>query len=529
MVANPALLADVAADLTAWEVAREEHPLAFVRLWHREGVGEYEVGPLAGQARPRTSQRAAVARMLETRTGYTEGGTRSGKTYSKLCAMTALALGSDHPAARAFWLGNGMDPDHFPKGPAHGTRGAEAGKLNGEVWIVAVTSGASLEYHREPVEALLTPGTYTWSNRDGRGPAKLSIRCPGYTYPAVIRFKSEDQKRRGMQGARCRGILNDEEGKTPDVWDECNSRCVDANGWHWMTNTPVDGITWVQGRLVEKTSEDAEHDCLVYRIHSVDNPHLDDDGRDKLRKGSVQLRAAKLYGLAQARSGLVWPDWNRAIHERDIPGGVRPEWTRFCGLDFGARHNTCVLWGAMGPDGLLVIYRELYTAGLTTSELARRIGLAEGAIWHDERVLEPGDAVEYEWEHLIETRPDGRRVVLAHFDWRPAERVEIRWGDPSAAQTIRDLGMYGILVRPANRDWLTGVSAVEDRLVPASDGQPRVAILPGAAPALCREMAGLAYPDDGVGDRRESPPPRPIGGDDATDAFRYLCMGVRYM
>jgi hypothetical protein len=494
-------LATLAADLTAWEVAREEHPLAFVRLWHREGVGTDD----EGRPRPRTSQRAAVARMAEHRVGYTGGGNRSGKSYSSLCAFVALALGSDHPDTRAFWLGNGIDPDAFPAGPANAVYN------DGEVWIEALTSGASIEYHRGPVEALLRPGSYHWLNRNGRGPAELRITVSGYDYPAVVRFKSDDMGRRAHQGAKCRGILHDEEGETPEVWEECSTRLTDTNGWHWMANTPVAGVTWTDKRLVSKTDEAAERDCSVYFIHAVDNPHLSAEGIQNLSRGNRALRAAKLYGRAVQLEGLVYPEWDRNTHA--VPRFVIPRhWLRFRAIDFGTRHPFVCLWAALAkepytladgrriPAGSLVLYRAHHRAEWTLRQHAEVIRTAEG--W----VQDPGTG---KWRK----GPQG------------VEQIEMTWADPEDPQQLLQLNEeHDLDATPAIKAIRAGIDAVSERLQPHADGLPSLYVIDDLVDFI-REIEGYVWAE---GSATKDQPDRPRSKDDhEMDCVRYLAMGLR--
>jgi hypothetical protein len=500
MVANPALLADVAADLTAWEVAREEHPLAFVRLWHTEGVGVDHVGA----PRNRTSQREAVRRMASHRTGYTGGGNRSGKTYAMLRAFFALGLGSDHPDARAFWLGNGVDPDAFPAGPAN------ADYNDGEVCFIALSSSDSLRYHRRVFDTLVGGNRHRWHSQLAKGEAWLEVWCPGYDYPARFWFKTEDQGRRGHQGIKYRGCLHDEEGETVDVWDECNTRCVDANGWHWMSNTPVAGFTWVQSRLVDKTGPDAEPDCNVYFIHGVDNPALDPEGRKRLMRGNQSLVAAKLYGRAVQLDGLVYPEFDRNVHV--VPRFPIPRHClRFRAIDFGTRHPFVCLWGArlkepvqVGPRripaGALVLYRAHHRAEWTLRQHAEVIRTAEG------------------W---VQDAGTGK--------WRPGpagvEQIEMTWADPEDSQQMLQLNEeHDFDATPAIKAIRAGIDAASEMLQPHLDGSPSVYVMEDLVDFI-REIEGYVWAE---GSASKDQPDRPRSKDDhEMDCFRYMAMGLR--
>lgn len=492
-------LATFAEDLTAWEVLREEHPLAVIRLWHREGVGvDHE-----GRPRQRTSQREAVRRMETHRTGYTGGGNRSGKTYSMLRAFFALGLGSDNPTARRFWEGNGIDPDAFPPGPAN------ADYADGDICYVALTSGDSIRYHRRVFDTLVGSLRHRWHGQLAKGEAWLEVWVPGYEYPARFWFKSEDQGRRGHQGTKYRGCLHDEEGEDDEVWDECNTRCADANGWHWMSNTPVAGFTWVQSRLIDKSGPSAETECNVYFIHGVDNPTLDAEGRKRLMRGNKALLSAKLYGLAVQLEGLVYPEWSRNVHV--IPRlRIPPHWLRFRAIDFGTRHPFVCLWGALArepielggrkiPAGALVLYRAHHRAEWTLRQHAEVIRTAEGWVLGE----------------------DGR--------WRPGpggvERIEMTWADPEDPQQLLQLNEeHDLDATPAIKAIRAGIDAVSERLQPHIDGLPSLYVCEDLADFI-REIEGYVWAD---GSRKSDQPDRPRSKDDhEMDCVRYMAIGLR--
>jgi len=494
-------LADLAADLTDWETLEEDHALSVIRLWDRQGLHE--------DGTPRTSQRALISLLASHRTVYGGGGNRSGKTFGMKAAVIALALGSDHPDARAFWIGNGIDPDAFPAEPAN------ADRSDGEVWIVAKSSSASNEYHRTAIEVLLTPGTFRWRNRDGKGMATLWVDCPGYDYPAVIRFKSDDQGRDRMQGQKCRAIWHDEEGQDESVWDECATRLIDCNGWHLMTNTPIAGVTWVEWRLVAKSAGNAEHDCQVYRIHSMDNPHLSGAGLAKLGRGNDAMRDAKLRGEAVSRHGRVWPRYDAQVHVVE-PFPIPSEWLKFCGIDFGTRNPFVCLWfaltpirlvlvdGTVVPDGSLVGYREHFRAEQTLKWHAEAIHEAEGWIH---------DAIQDRWR-----RPG-----------EGCERIEMVWADPEDAQQLLALQVdHDIPATKAIKAVSAGIDAVSERFASAGPEDLPSIFFFSTMRETVREIPGYVWAD---GTRKKDQPNKPKKKDDhCCDVVRYVCQGVaRYL
>jgi hypothetical protein len=438
----------------------------------------------------------------------------SGKTEICLNATVAIALGSDHPDARAFWLNNGMDPDAFPAGP-------------GDAWIVAVDHGASVEYHRADFDRLIPTGPghrHQWWNQYGSGKSKIHIWIPGYDTPVRIYFKSEDQKRKGMQGAACRVIWHDEEGPDDEVWDECGSRLTDVNGWHLMSNTPVAGLTWVQDRLIDKVGDSAEPDAVSAEITALDNPHLDPKGIVRLTRGNQALVQAKLFGRATALTGRVYPMFSSSQHLID-PFPIPGSWPRFRSIDFGYRNPWVCLWTAYAlhpfeangrtfPEGTLVGYRLHYQAGWVTRQHAERIRELEG--W---QLVDPALPVADRPPGWVETMPGqlgGAQI------WAPGpdgvEEVELTWADPEDPQQLRQLVEdHDLEAVPAVNDLDYGIDVVSDLLLPGVHGVPGYVFFRGLDP-LPKEVGGYAF-------RRDSPKPR-AKNDHTCDVIRYTAVGV---
>jgi len=523
LVADAEAFDELAGLLRDFEVMLDEHPLALAKPWHQAGtwgdldeVLEHFPGmpedvaqEIAGQ--PRTSQKSLIQLLAMSTNILGSGGNRSGKTKSMLDATVAIGLGSDHPDARQFWANCELDPDVFPTGPAN------ADHNDGEVWLIAKTSGASKEYHRTAIESRLAPGSYRWRNRDGSGPAELYVDCPGYDYPAMFRFKSEDQGRERMQGAKCRAILHDEEGPDREVRDECSTRLTDlkatpvidadgkcvqpGNGWQLFANTPISGKTWVHTDLVEKTGDHAEPDCVVYKMYAIDNPYLSLEGLQKLAGGNAALRWAKLFGKYVARVGLVWPEFDSNVHVVQ-PFEIPPSWLRYRAIDFGTRNPFACLWGALSPDDRLYIYREHYRAGWTISKHVEVIRTAEGWVRNEAGLWTRGE--------------DG------------VEAIEMSWADSESPQEIMQLNVdHDLGVAPVYkaRDSVEhGIDLVSERLDPVQDGGPALFIFAGCVNTL-REVPNYQWAPRS---KSKDGPERPRKKDDHTcDDLRYMCMGIR--
>jgi hypothetical protein len=164
------------------------------------------------------------------------------------------------------------------------------------------------------------------------------------------------------------------------------------------TANPGDvGHAWVKGRWIDPappntvwrpdpTEEEPEPGTRVFIPGLLtDNPKIDRFYIRRLQALPAARRRQLLYGDWSAAEGLRFGmSWRPEVHIIDperfpiplagIPKGV--------GIDYGVAAPFCALWGAVFADRLIVVYRELYQAGLTPVEQAQAILDAE--VQHDE-------------------------------------------------------------------------------------------------------------------------------------------------
>lgn len=92
-------------------------------------------------------------------------------------------------------------------------------------------------------------------------------------------------------------------------------------------------------------------------------------------------------------AGRFFQEWDENVHIV-APFTIPEEWTKFISIDYGYSAPASVGWWAVGFEGQLYRYRELYAAKMTYSELAYEIlrrngndvleyGVADPSIWGD--------------------------------------------------------------------------------------------------------------------------------------------------
>lgn len=250
-----------------------------------------------------------------------------------------------------------------------------------------------------------------------------------------------------------------------------------------------------------KTRCDSGKTVILESRHE-DNPvYFDDNGRvtvagkayiEKLDSltGVRYLRLKK--GLWVAAEGSIYEDFDPAKHVVDnfeIP----KSWPRFWVVDFGYRHPFVLQWWAENPDGVLYLYREIYTTG---------------------RIVE---------EHAIEAL---RQVTDARGNWtEPRPTALLCDHDAEDRATLEK--HLGFSSRAANKAVSTGIQAVQKRLKENRIKFLRKAVvqrdqnqIDAKRPAsTIEEIPGYVW-DTGGGKKIKEAPLKE--NDDGCDAMRYV-------
>jgi hypothetical protein len=196
-----------------------------------------------------------------------------------------------------------------------------------------------------------------------------------------------------------------------------------------------------------------------------------------------------------AGGGLMFSEtWRRSVHvvsPEQVPVPVGAAVVRGRGVDYGMSAPFCCLWGAKLTDDLVVVYRELYKAGLTPDEQAKLILASESP-----------------------SERQGTTTALDPACWTAYATAPRRPGVPPKS-IAADYAAVGVSVVKAQNDRIGGVRLVHDALRVRADGMPRLLVY-DTCPNLIRQLGGLprskVNPED-VDTHAE---------DHAYDALRYL-------
>ena len=177
---------------------------------------------------------------------------------------------------------------------------------------------------------------------------------------------------------------------TEEMYTYLFSRLRGANSYPKQikssTNPGNVGHAWVKARFIDAAPPDTviaapagTRRFIPSRVQ--DNRFLmesDPDYVERLKNLSENERKALLDGSWDVFEGQFFTEWDRERHVIE-PFAIPKEWRRFRSMDWGYNDPCCVLWYAVGPDGALYVYRELYVRRVMSPDLADRVrALSEG-------------------------------------------------------------------------------------------------------------------------------------------------------
>ena len=152
------------------------------------------------------------------------------------------------------------------------------------------------------------------------------------------------------------------------------------------TNPGSIGHGWVKARFIDPappntviTTAQGTRRFIPSKVQ--DNKFLmesDPDYIERLKNLSENEQKALLYGSWDVFEGQYFTEWDRDKHVI-TPFTIPEDWRRFRSMDWGFNDPCCVLWYAVGPDGTLYVYRELYVRQVMSPDLADKVReLSEG-------------------------------------------------------------------------------------------------------------------------------------------------------
>jgi phage terminase large subunit len=289
---------------------------------------------------------------------------------------------------------------------------------------------------------------------------------------------------------------------------------------HWLKARSDRG----QLRMLESRHED---NPALYQHNESGELVTTDQGRDYIAKldSLTGVRHNRLRrGQWVASEGIIYEQWDQALHVIDAMPKGWEDWPRYWSVDFGFVHPFVWQCWAVAPDGELYLYREYVRTGRTVDEHAE-IMLRE-VTFKTDGSASPGHGRKGQW------REPSPVSILCDHDAEGRETLE------------RGLGM---ITRPARKAVTEGIQKVQMRLKPqmseSGEMRPRLYVLRNALfdrdPALvdalkptclADEIPGYIWAPDtskaaADGDRKEVPLKEE---DDSCDAMRYLVAEIDF-
>lgn len=279
------------------------------------------------------------------------------------------------------------------------------------------------------------------------------------------------------------------------------------------------GHAWVKARFIDPapagrlftvtdthTTSSGTRCFIPSRV--TDNPHVDPGYVQQLDALEPEQRRALRDGDWSSYTGQRFTSWRDDIHVitpeqaaelmPDV-GGVRA-----VGVDYGMDAPFSAHWLWLGPDRLIIVYRELYRSGLTPAQQADLILGAE----------RPGE------------RGSGRSLPVAvdPSTWarsahRPGVKTTQTGAPPPGSIAHAYYRRFGAAVVKANNDRLAGVALLADKLRVRADGMPRLLVV-DTCRNLIRTLPAL------VRDVRNPEDVDTKGEDHAYDSLRYGLMEI---
>lgn len=215
-----------------------------------------------------------------------------------------------------------------------------------------------------------------------------------------------------------------------------------------------------------------------------------------LKNSLTGLRYRRLMlGQWAAADGIVYDNWDPAVHMVDGPRRPPEEWTRYLTIDFGYTNPFVCQWWAVDGDGRLYRYREIYTSQMLVEDHARAI------------------------KRLIEQDKVRPRLVICDHDAEDRATLERHLLLPTVS---------------AKKAVSPGIQAVASRLKVLDDGKPRLMLVKDVTVRIDQRLLDLKRPisteqeielyewDTSAGRKRGEEPVKEH--DHGCDAMRYMVM-----
>lgn len=312
-----------------------------------------------------------------------------------------------------------------------------------------------------------------------------------------------------------------------DDFDDLRSRLrwpgVEHSPFLAASNPTGPGHDWVKRLWVDGDFGAPEDDALnpadfvFIRALSADNDSLPASYYDTLRSLPLAKRKAFLDGDWEVFTGQAFPEFRprddagRPFHV--IPARAIPQhWRRMGGHDWGYAALCYTCWGALDPEGGIVIYRELAVRGLGPSDLAATILLTQGS-----------DNVAVMWAGHDVTQEHRSRLTQEQLrTLQEKGQLQLSILDHYRRAGLKNVQLCGNLDRHAR------VQTVHELMGPRPDGAPYLRIMDNC-PVLIKTLSRLQADKSDPEDVQSIFPANAEVRDDPYDGLGHMLMSLPRM
>lgn len=262
---------------------------------------------------------------------------------------------------------------------------------------------------------------------------------------------------------------------------------------YYTANPGGVGHAWFKRLFIDRDYRESENpdDYVFIPARVYDNPVLMKNNPEYVKTLEAlpdDLRRAFLEGDWDVFAGQVFREFRREKHVVQ-PFEIPPHWKRFRSIDWGYNDPCAVYWHAVGPDGRVFTYRELYIRETLPLEVAQKIV-----------ELSQGEKIAY--------------TVASPDMWHKRGTARGGMQGESVAETF---AMHGVPCTRADDDRLQGWQRMHEYLAEAPDGLPYWQIFETCT-NLIRTLPALVYDDHRVEDVSDE------CEDHAAESCRYALM-----
>lgn len=252
----------------------------------------------------------------------------------------------------------------------------------------------------------------------------------------------------------------------------------------------------------------AKNQYYLIRGSSLENVHLPDGYVSSLMESWSDDRIQReIMGSFDSFEGAVYSEFRRDVHVIK-PFVVPKNWPRYIGMDHGYRNPAAFIWCAIGPDGEVYVYKEMYKSEWLINELVG--GKKEGSQFEPGLIQNLGLGVAKEKIEcaFIDPSTKARRGASGASDW-----------DEYVRCLPADFPLY-----PAQNDVQVGIDRVKSYLkINPKSGKPLIYFFE-TCENLLEELTQYRYQElkpSQEGNRAEHEKPKKVF-DHAVDALRYV-------